>query len=251
MPKQKNVQKSFRKPASRKQESPSNAGWIWGIHPVRAVLGANRRQVQELLVTAKHKNEFGELASKIVTDSELDSICGKEAVHQGVAVRAGSLPQPDLSDVLANGVQRLVLLDQVTDPHNLGAILRSCAGFGVDAVVVPKHGSAPLTSVVAKASVGAMELVPVVTVSNLNRAIEAIQQENFQMLGLAGEGAQELPEIEPAKKQAIVMGSEGEGLRQKVREKCDVLVRIPMSDRLESLNVSVAAGITLYSLFAE
>jgi len=231
-----------------KAENPNNAGWVYGLHPVRAVLGAQRRQIHELLMTAKHQTEFSELANKVVTESEIAKFLPPEAVHQGIAVRVGSLPQPDLSDVLERA-QRLVLLDQVTDPHNLGAILRSCAAFDIDAVVVPKHGSAPLTSVVAKSSVGALELVPVVTVTNLNRTIERVQEAGFQVIGLAGESEQELPDVIAQPKQAVVMGSEGEGLRQKVAEKCDVLVRIPMSERMESLNVSVATGITLYSLF--
>lgn len=173
-------------------------------------------------------------------------------MHQGIAVLAEHLESPGIEDIgrLAQNRDHAVVmvLDQVTDPHNVGAILRSAAAFGALAVVVTDRHSPEETGTLAKSASGALEVMPLVRVTNMVRALEQLKEAGFWTAGLAGEATQTLAQAKLSGKIALVMGAEGEGLRRLTREHCDHLVKLPMSDLVESLNVSNAAAISLYEL---
>jgi 23S rRNA (guanosine2251-2'-O)-methyltransferase len=179
------------------------------------------------------------------------------AVHQGAALEAFPLPALDLDALLSesgpserkDGRRRIVLvLDQLTDPHNVGAILRSAVAFGVTAVVVQDRHAPPQGGVLAKAASGALDLVPYVEVVNITRALEKLAEHGFWRIALAGDGAESLQSAIPAGDVALVLGSEGDGIRRLVREHCDTAALIPIDGAMESLNVSNAAAIALYEL---
>lgn len=186
---------------------------------------------------------------------KLTALCGSPQ-HQGVVLNARPLAMADEGEIatIAKSDDALFLvLDQITDAHNLGACLRTAAAMGVDAVICPKHHSASLTPTVAKVSVGAMEIMPVIAVTNLARCIENLKQAGVFVYGTAlDETAKALPDVDLKGKVAIIMGSEGEGMRRLTTERCDELVYIPMSGNkhgsLQSLNVSVATGMVLYEV---
>ncbi len=184
------------------------------------------------------------------TRAELDRMTGG-AVHQSVALLLPGYEYADFPDLLETalaGDGMVVACDGITDPHNLGAIIRSAAAFGAKGVVIPSRRSARMTAAAWKASAGAAARLPVAQVVNLNRALEEFSQAGFSVLGLAGEGDRLLEEVQPAAPLVLVVGSEGEGLSRLAREHCDQLVRIPIARGVESLNASVATGIALYQL---
>ncbi|HIJ64183.1 MAG TPA: 23S rRNA (guanosine(2251)-2'-O)-methyltransferase RlmB, partial [Rhodospirillaceae bacterium] len=184
--------------------------------------------------------------------ADLDVLLPMGAVHQGLALAADPLPELQIIDLLdaARGRDsaQLVVLDQVTDPHNAGAVLRSAAAFGALAVVVQDRHAPEQTGTLAKAASGALERVPLVRVTNLVRALEELKSGGFWIAGLAGDAEQTLAAAGLNGKIALVLGSEGDGLRRLTREHCDHLVRLPQTDQVESLNVSNAAAVALYEL---
>ena len=180
---------------------------------------------------------------------EIDRLVGADAVHQGIAVVADPLPETDIDD-LANS-HLIVVLDQITDPHNVGAIMRSAAGHAADALVVTERHGPDGSGVLAKAASGALEHVALVRVTNLARALDRLGALGFERLGLDSEHAEPIETIgpgDPGAKVAIVLGAEGKGLRRLTREKCDRLVRLDMPGPIKSLNVSNAAAIALYAV---
>jgi 23S rRNA (guanosine2251-2'-O)-methyltransferase len=184
------------------------------------------------------------------TKTELDRLTGG-SIHQSVALLLPSYDYADVLDVLeeaatSNGI--VIACDQITDPHNLGAIIRSAAGFGACGVVIPSRRSAKMTAAAWKASAGAAARVPVAQVVNLNRALEQFSDAGFMVVGLAGEADLLIGEVRPDGPIVLVVGSEGEGLSRLVREHCDSLVRVPITAQVESLNASVATAIALYEL---
>lgn len=224
--------------------------WIFGHHAVQATLEAGKRSIFDVYMNEKMVEKYKPLLKGIktnihvLTPKEMDQkFSGK--VHQGIALRASELPESTLDDVLPDA-QFLLILDQITDPQNLGACLRSANAFGCDAVLTPHHGSASMGDVAAKASVGASEITPVIEVPNLNKAIEKLKAEDFWIVGLDGYAKQELSQVDLKGKIAIVMGNEGKGLRQLVKKNCDFTAKLPMVGSVESLNVSVATGVALY-----
>jgi len=184
------------------------------------------------------------------TNEALDALA--EGVrHQGVLAIAGPYPYRDLHDLLdeAGAAPLLVALDQVTDPHNFGAIVRSVVAFGARGVITTKDRSAPVTPVVVRASAGATEHVAIARVTNLARALSSLSEEGFELIGLAGEADEKLSDVGPREGgRVLVIGSEGKGLRRLTRKACDRLVRIEMNETIGSLNASVAAGVALYTL---
>ena len=212
------------------------------------------RKIKRILVTETTKKEIPALSSfrnvTVVEMAKIDALLTRDCVHQGILVEAEPLPQPTLSDWLAEGINKPVLvLDQVTDPHNVGAILRSSAAFGVGAVIATDRNAPTESGVMAKAASGALETVPLITVGNLVQAIEVLKKAGYWSCGLDGEAKQAIAELNLDLKTALVLGAEGKGLRRLTGEHCDFLVRLPMSDRMESLNVSNAAAVALYDLY--
>ena len=186
---------------------------------------------------------------------DMDRLLPPGAVHQGIAVLAEHLDAIGIEDVgrMAQGREHalVMVLDQVTDPHNVGAILRSAAVFGALAVVVPDRHSPEETGALAKSASGALEVMPLVRVTNMVRALEQLKEAGFWTAGLAGEATQTIAQAKLSGKIALVMGAEGEGLRRLTREHCDHLIRLPMTSLVESLNVSNAAAIALYELIRD
>jgi 23S rRNA (guanosine2251-2'-O)-methyltransferase len=188
------------------------------------------------------------LAAEKVAMERLGQILPPGTPHQGLALSVGPLPERDL-DELGQGQRSLVLaLDQVSDPRNLGAILRTAAALGVEGVLVPRRRSAELNGACAKAASGALDLLPLIEVVNLARALAELKERGYWIVGLDAAAPGTLEEIELPPRVALVLGSEGEGLRRLVAEGCDFLARLEIDPRMESLNVSVAAGIALYLL---
>jgi 23S rRNA (guanosine2251-2'-O)-methyltransferase len=170
-------------------------------------------------------------------------------VHQGLLLEADPLPSMAIEETVLDappGARLVLVLDQITDPHNLGAILRSAAGFGANAVVVQERHSPPLTGTVAKAASGALDRVPVVEVVNIARALRELKDAGFQILGFDSDAAFSISQCDLKGDLALVMGAEGDGLRRLVRESCDHMVRLPTAPRLPSLNVSNATAVALY-----
>lgn len=230
-----------------------------GIHAVKHALesgeairellvekGRQHPRLNELIHLAKQQGLRVSYVPKAALDRQAEGV-----PHQGVLARVARSQSVDFKSWLkgldVSSGALVLLLDQVTDPHNLGACIRTAEAAGCAAVIVPKDHAANLDSpVVAKAACGALSRVPVVQVTNLVRAIEALQEKGFWVNGLAGEGETALYQADLKGLTALVMGAEGEGLRRLVRESCDVLIRIPMPGRVESLNVSVATGVALF-----
>jgi 23S rRNA (guanosine2251-2'-O)-methyltransferase len=187
---------------------------------------------------------------QIVDRREIERLLPAGAVHQGVALLADPPPEPDIEDVLSAAADRatLVVLDQATDPRNIGAVLRAAAAFDAAAVIMPERHAPGSTGVLAKAASGALETVPLVRVTNLARALERLKEAGFWCVGLDGDGTVTIAEADLAGRLALVLGAEGAGLRRLTREHCDLVVRIPISQRIESLNLATAAAIALYEV---
>ena len=243
----------------KKQFEPKNtkpALVLYGHHAVEAALQNPRRVIEKLVCTAenaaKYRKQYPNLHILTAEKKEIDRLLPFEAVHQGLALFCKPLPDITLDELCTlteNTPKATVLvLDQVTDPQNIGAIVRSCAAFGAAGLVV-QDKNAPLESgAMAKAAAGTLELVPIVRATNLSRALEILKKNGFWVAGMDGY-AKNGPEcLDKNGKWAVVMGSEGSGMRRLVEENCDVTVRLPIDEKVESLNVSTAATIVLYEL---
>jgi 23S rRNA (guanosine2251-2'-O)-methyltransferase len=228
--------------------------WLYGHHPVLAALANPDRKVERLLATRevaeRHAAQFAAASAKVETlpREDLAQRLPAGAVHQGLAALVAPLEEPQLEDLLARcGEHALVLaLDQVTDPHNVGAILRSAAAFGVAGLLVTERHAPADTGVLAKAASGALEIVPLVRAVNLARALDQLKEAGFWLYGLDEKGEVRIDELDLGGRACIVLGAEGEGLRRLTAEKCDRLVTIPTTVRLGSLNVSNAAAVAAY-----
>jgi len=250
--------KGERKPFHKPHAKPESGLWLYGLHAVRAALANPKRFVKRAVLTERVAEEVGSKllarAKNEITDMHgVSKILPEGAVHQGVALLVEPLPRPSLDDVLAAaepGKRRVVLvMDQITDPHNAGAILRTAAAFGVTAVVVQDRHSPPESGVLAKAASGALDVVPLVYEVNIARAVENLGKLNFWRIALAGDGDTTLREAMDANRDiALVLGSEGGGVRRLVRESCDVAAYVPIDAAMESLNVSNAAAVALYEV---
>src|SRR4051794_4799134 len=223
---------------------------LYGWHTVAAALANPQRQIRKLLLTENAARRLADeridtrVTPEIVRPSDIDHRLGPDAVHQGMLAEAEPLPSPDLETLAQHGI--VLVLDQITDPHNVGAILRSAAAFAVKAIVTTARHSPEATGVLAKAASGALELVPMVTVQNLARALNALNERGFQTVGLDSQGSEDLSDIALQEPLALVLGAEGKGLRQLTRETCSVVARLDMPGEIKSLNVSNAAVLSLY-----
>ncbi|MEQ8354467.1 MAG: 23S rRNA (guanosine(2251)-2'-O)-methyltransferase RlmB [Kiloniellaceae bacterium] len=249
--------------------------WLFGVHAVLAALANPYRRAERLMMTAEAAQTWGArlrdlraprhagLAASTVQRRDIDALLPEGAVHQGLALLTAPLDQPLLEDLLAPApgapenpppggekpARRVILLlDQVTDPHNIGAVLRSAAAFGALAVVSLDKGAPEESGTLAKAASGALEVMPYITVVNLARSLDVLKEAGFWCLGLAGEAEQTLAGSGPGAAVALVLGAEGPGLRRLTRERCDLLVKLPTRPPIDSLNVSNAAAVALYEL---
>ncbi|HEY1631973.1 MAG TPA: 23S rRNA (guanosine(2251)-2'-O)-methyltransferase RlmB [Rhizomicrobium sp.] len=230
--------------------------WLYGLHPARAALANTRRRIQRVVLTERAAEEIGgsllgRVRHEIANMDQVSKLLPPNSVHQGVALQVEKLPRLDLDDVLAASTDRrrvVLVLDQITDPHNTGAILRSAVAFGVDAVIVQDRNAPDESGVLAKAASGALDLVPYVQVVNIARTLEDLGKRDFWRVGLAGDGEMALADAARPGDIALVLGSEGSGIRRLVRERCDAAAFIPMEGAMESLNVSNATAIALYEL---
>ncbi|EME3971293.1 23S rRNA (guanosine(2251)-2'-O)-methyltransferase RlmB [Vibrio fluvialis] len=233
--------------------------FIYGIHAVNAVLERDPARFVEAYVLKGRQDDrllpvLNELMRLGISIQEMNRKAlddkAQGANHQGVIGKvkpAKQLNENDLDDILAQHSQPLLLvLDGVTDPHNLGACLRNADAAGVAAVIVPKDKSAPMTATVSKVACGAAETVPLVRVTNLARTMRALQEKGIWFVGTAGEATHDIYQSKLTGPLAIVMGAEGDGMRRLTRETCDDLIKIPMAGSVSSLNVSVATGICLF-----
>lgn len=241
-----------RRKKSHQSHGTANRPRFWGKHAVAAALDNPERRVLKAWAT-REAAEFMQFPADLpVTMAEapdLGRLVPGDAPHQGVVVEVEPLENVWLGDLLAQADERaaLLVLDQVTDPHNVGAILRSAAAFGALGIVTQDRHSPPESGALAKAASGALERVPWARVVNLARAMDEIAEGGFWRIGLAGEAETELKDALGPQKVALVLGAEGPGMRQNTREHCDALARLPISDAVESLNVSNAAAVALYA----
>ncbi len=244
-----------RRPPAGKQKRdggarPADAALIYGAHAVREALTAGKRKLVALHATANAIARIEDVAKaaglkpQLVEARELTRRLGEEAVHQGLLLEAGPLPERDLSDVAATG-GLILLLDQITDPHNVGAILRTAAAFAVEAIVVTERHSPQFSGVLAKAASGGLEHVEIVSVVNLARAMEELADHNYTILGLDSEGADTLETVPLQAPAALALGAEGKGLRRLTRERCAAIARLDMPGAIKSLNVSNACAVAL------
>ena len=231
---------------------PAGLVRLYGLHTVRAALDNPRRRIDKMSVTRNAMQRLGlgeehglPFPVEIVEPRAIDRLIGSDAVHQGVVIDARPLPARRLTDLSESNL--LLVLDQVTDPHNVGAIMRSAVAFGVDALVTTARHSPSESGVLAKAASGALEHIDHIEVRNLAEALEEIGKAGFQTIGLDSEGGVELEDAFAEPRVALVLGAEGKGLRQKTRETVTTLARLDMPGPIRSLNVSNAAAVALYA----
>ena len=223
---------------------------LYGWHTVVAALANPARKIRKLWVTENAARRLAEEGialprqHEMVRPDEIARKLGPEAVHNGLLAEADPLEAPDLEDLAPEGV--VLVLDQITDPHNVGAILRSAAAFAVKALVTTARHSPEATGVLAKSASGALDLVPMVTVQNLARGMAALKERGFLLVGLDSEGDSDLADAALRAPLALVLGAEGKGLRQLTRQTCDVVARLDLPGDIKSLNVSNAAALSLY-----
>lgn len=258
----------YPKPIGKTAENAGRAGgsapgrreaggeWLYGLHAVQAALANPHRKLGRAVLTPRAQETLGsKLLSRVQVEimepGAIDRLLPPGAVHQGAALQAQPLKSRDLDEILeeSHGTRRIVLvLDQLSDPHNVGAILRTAAAFGVTAVVVQDRHAPPQSGALAKAASGALDLIPYVEVVNIARTLDELAERGFWRIAMAGDGESSLAEAAPTGDVALVLGSEGAGIRRLVREHCEIAAFIPISKTMESLNVSNAAAIALYEL---
>lgn len=257
-----------RAPRSRRGEqrpltAKSAAHWLYGQHAVRAALANPRRRIERLLVSpsvmerdasalkAAASTGGHDLALELSEPTSIEELLPEGAVHQGLALSCAPLQQPSLSQLvraLPHGRQVIVALDQVTDPHNAGAIIRSAAVFGAAAVLTTDRNAPQESGLLAKTASGGFEFVPYIQETNLARSLDYLKAQDFWCLGLASEARQTLGGADLADRLILVMGAEGSGLRRLTREHCDLLLALPAKGGMRDLNVSNAAAVCLYEL---
>ena len=235
-------------------QAPSGTVWLYGLHPVAAALANPQRRLRRLILTEEgeaaltaHLPPSWPQTHERVDRSRLDQMLGRDAVHQGMAVLADPLPQPALTFLLERPGPVLVL-DQVTDPRNVGAILRSAAAFGVAGVIVQDRHAPEETGALARAASGALETMPMIRAVNLARTLVALKAAGLWTVGLAADAKPLRGTALAERRVALVLGAEGAGLRRLTRDTCDELAGLAMPGTMESLNVSAAATVALYEL---
>lgn len=254
----KNKHKANHKPGQKPKKKQSIAANLWGIHAVREAWLNPKRQIRGLYITPQALKNFEDVMNErktppnMIDKKDLDRLLPSGAVHQGIALHAETLPEVFVQDLIIQTANKdhalIVMLDQVTDPHNVGAILRSACAFGADGLIMQRKHSPELTGVLTKTASGAVEHVSVAYEINLSDTLDKLKEAGFFALGLDERGQQEIGGIKKGGKTVIVLGAEGKGLRPKVADHCDALIRLPTQGAIASLNVSNAAAVTLYAL---
>src|ERR1700756_5785179 len=239
------------RPAWRDRDQAADGPAIlYGWHTVTLALQNPKRRIRKLLLTenaARRLEEEGiklRVTPEIVRPGQIDALLTPDSVHQGLLAEADPLPSPDIATLPQEGI--VLVLDQITDPHNVGAILRSAAAFAVKAIVTTARHSPEATGVLAKAASGALELVPLVTVQNLARALARLNERGFMTVGLDSEGSENLSAVALRQPLALVLGAGGKGLAHLTREPSTTVARLDMPGEIKSLNVSNAAVLALY-----
>ncbi len=248
--------KKFHKQNTTTQDNKNQQLIIYGRHAVLSALKNPKRRIQKLLITAENKSEIEAISPSlpfsIIDKKDFNKILPEDAVHQGFALYCARLASYDIADLIEMAKDKkrccILILDQVTDPQNIGAIIRSCAAFDTLGLVVQDKNSPLESGAMDKAAAGTIEFVPIARVTNLSRAIETLKENGFWVMGMDGYADTTIDKINKDGKIAIVMGSEGKGMRRLVQENCDSSIKLPISSNVESLNVSTAAAITLYEL---
>ncbi|MEH0831620.1 23S rRNA (guanosine(2251)-2'-O)-methyltransferase RlmB [Anaplasma bovis] len=243
--------------------------WLYGKHACESALKNPRRICNELLLVQKLSHKYASVLKlaqdravpvRVVDEKHVRTSLGADHVHQGIALKV--LPlfgqgneeihiSSVVSDIEHGTPSAIVVLDKITDVHNIGAILRSAACFSIDAIVVTKHDSPAETSTIAKVSSGAVDLVPVLCVGSLVQTLKYLKQHGYWCYGFDMEGDKHLHEVDFCERSVLILGSEGVGMRRLTREHCDYLVKVPMSNKMDSLNVSNAASIAMYAVYTQ
>lgn len=239
--------------------SNKNQVTIYGRHAVMSALANPMRKIIKVFCLKENLNEIkGKIADNkiaVTERRELDKMLPADAVHQGFTAVAEPLSGMSIEEVCFLAAEkdncRLLVLDQVTDPQNIGAIIRSCAAFGSMALVVQDKNSPQESGAMLKAAAGTFENMPICRVTNLSRALEQMKKAGFWVVGMDGYAKTDIDKLDKKGKLAVVMGSEGKGMRRLIEESCDITVRLPIAENVESLNVSTAAAIVLYELSKE
>lgn len=225
--------------------------WLYGHHTVKAALGNPKRRLFKLIIASKDLQEIPDYSQAgLVSKSTFDDLFGPQAVHQNVAGQFSCLPRTHIEDLYDSAESNafVLILDQVTDPHNVGAILRSAAAFGAKALVSQDRNSPEETNpILAKTASGALEKVPLISVTNIARALADLKKNGYWIAGL-DETGQSLPNTTLHRPLALILGAEGKGMRRLLREKCDLLVSLPTESSYTTLNVSNAAAVAMYAL---
>lgn len=230
--------------------------WIYGWHAVQAAINNPDRIVYRLMVSDQEQAKSFSLDKsvdvEVVNKQYFSDLFGKDAMHQNIAALVKPQTEIFLEDMLAKDDDRpIVILDQITDPHNIGAILRSAAVFDVKCMIVPENNTPNETAVLAKTASGALEIVPIVRVINLARCIKTLKENNYWCIGLDERGTDFLNNLDLAGKFAFIVGSEGSGMRRLTKESCDILAKLPVSDNFSTLNAAQACTVTLYESFRQ
>ncbi len=243
------------RPSAPRRDEEEGPIRLYGIHAVAAALANPARTIERLLLTENAENRLADAIvarnakPERVAPRDLDRLLGADTVHQGAMLETMVLDEPTLEELVAASATAgpLIVLDQVTDPHNVGAILRSAAVLGSAGLVMTRRHSPPLGGALAKAASGGLDVVPVVLVGNLARALEELGKLGVHKVGLDGEGETSIGDANLSGTVALVLGAEGKGLRRLTRESCDTLARVPSAGPFASLNVSNAAAVALYA----
>lgn len=234
----------------------SSKYFMYGIHPCMAALGNPDRQIDELIysndkILEKLPPLPKSLRTRHADKSWFDKTLGADAVHQGIALRIGALDPLDINDLSndSEANQMVIILDQVSDPHNVGAIIRSAAAFGAKALVMTDRHAPDESGVLAKSASGALEIVPIMRYANLANAIKELKEIGFWIYGFAESGDETLTQAKFSGKIGLILGAEGPGMRDLTKKNCDFLMRLETTDQFSTLNVSNAAAIAMHQVF--
>lgn len=237
-----------------KPKQTSAGFWLYGIHPIEMALQNPKRRILEIRFSKHPSFKLPQnIPAHNVSKEQIESIVGRDVVHQGIIAHVQLLETYTIDDLITDTKHQsnalVIMLDQVSDPHNIGAIMRSGVAFGATALILPDSNAPQESGTLAKSASGALEILPLIRVTNLVRTMEQLKKADFWCVGMDGYAKKSIVEQKLPNKCALVMGSEGDGLRRLTMENCDYLTKLPMSEKMESLNVSNACAIALYEWF--